>query len=276
MDFAKANLLCDLPTEVIQYIAEDLDTTSLRSFRRTCKHLASCGLRSLELRVPNTISNYPHRGLDGAPLIRSLVLDLQDKMPKAAAKVVALRIRYAYHPHTNLPQSLGAVRLTSLTILGLTGVIVTKRSLLAVIREHKSTLRDINLIDVALALPDSRKIGAVHKSRCWTILIDYIREKLRLDSTFLNCLTWYDMTADRSCDNHIKTTKARYHTRLLSLDYTEWFKLSNGGVQAFGSLAVRDGLREFVEEINKSLPRNPATPLSRKIGIENLVLRART
>ena len=253
MDLAEATSLCSLPTELTQYLADLLDTNSLKSFRRTCKQLAHAGLRSAEARVPKVIDDTTNPELDEVTLIHSLVLDLQDRMPKAAAKVKVLDITRFYRPHRPLPRSLGAVRLPSLESLGLTGIVVTKRSLQEVLRVHKGTLKSITLADVALELPNTKEIEASRKLRCWTVLMDYIRKHMKVDNISLHGLTWHDGAEDELSFNHIKTLRVKYPMRSFDDGRRVWYRLSSDGVQAVGLHGVRVGLQTFVEEANKTL-----------------------
>ena len=86
-------------------------------------------------------------------------------MPKAASKVTALEIEYAYRPWTHLPPSLAAVKLPSLKTIDLTGVAATKASLQKMFRPHKATLKEVNLTDVALELPDTSDTSTAQQIR---------------------------------------------------------------------------------------------------------------
>ena len=97
------------------------------------------------------------------------------------------------------------------------------------------------------------------KVRCWTRVINYIRQKSQVEDLFLNSLTWEDGLSGKMSDTCVETPQAKYHWRYLEPERRNKFKLSNGALQAFGTEAVKDGIRMFVNAVEKCVQGEKAT-----------------
>lgn len=236
-------------------IASTSDTVSLTPITPT-------GLSPLEAYEDEAILNNGVRDGNAADLIHGLVLSVGSEAPEIAAAVTDLQIVHHYMPYELVPPSLGALRLPNLRMLRLTGVVVTPSSLLALLQQHKSTLKVISLDCVALAIPRMEETGPASKRYRWTKLINYIRTKMRVEYLFLNSLTWCDGDSGKMCDSYLQTKQAKYHWRFLQPEGRDRFKLSNGGLEAKGCQAVRYGIDMFVDEVNKG-PRRRQTTTAR-------------
>ncbi|KAK3719529.1 hypothetical protein LTR37_004387 [Vermiconidia calcicola] len=256
MNISTPTTFNDVPTELKELIAAHLDTKTLKAFRQVSQECSGTGWRPITERVSRDIKSSSHPNLTPTALVQSLIIDVQDAMPEAAARVKKLTIAYACGPYERIPRSFAAVKLSSLQSISLQLVSVTKASLLTMLREHRRTLRTLKLNAVAIDVVDLDHTPATRKLRRWTSLIAYAGTQMNLNLLSLNSLTWYDAATDGVQDIYVQTPHAKYHHRYLDIQRRSFYKLSNGGLVAL--CAVREGAQRFIEEVNKSLLPAPS------------------
>lgn len=187
-------------------------------------------------------------------LIHTLVEGMQVHCPTATAEIQELEFVYQYHPHEYLPPSLAAASLPSLRALRLTGVLVGKKTLKKLLRAHRTTLREIEMADVARPL---RRDGVVVNSGVddWIEMINFIGTDTEPDYVLMHHLTWCEGVSGEASEVYVTTPHAHMGTRFPpeSHDYMlrtdQWWRLSNGGIEVVGIRAVGYGLPAFIDAI---------------------------
>lgn len=249
-----------LPAELPLMMASHPDTDTARSFRQTCKTLAA--VRYWE--IGNRISTHINADTANTTVITDLVLGSLRVMPNAAARVTSLALK----DHTRVaphPDSIDLIFLhwSSLSHLVLDGLYFKPAVLYKLLRTHKSTLRTLALVDIALDVGTS---GADNRGKkwLWAGVLSYIREEMTLDALSLLELSWGGREQDpgRRSPRYLKLkTRTFVVSEPGCLDAQPWeqrgpfSKIFREGMLANSRGHVACGLDVFIEKTTASAPK---------------------
>ncbi|KAK5172070.1 uncharacterized protein LTR77_003707 [Saxophila tyrrhenica] len=258
------DFLANIPAEISEQIASNLDAQDLMSFRLASNSAATMGYRTLRDSISEEIDFRDHEDLTADQFFNHLVLGLQEGLPDAAAKVKELSMvdtSSAAFALVTTP-SITALRLPGLKMLELRNLAITAPSLMALLRHHRHTLRGLVLQDIYLV--GSGGMGAAKSRQQWSMVARFIQKHMHLRTVRIDYMKWFDFEKNDWAGNndYVKFERAKYHRRCYgqSGQFNMYWNLSNGGVFSMGAEATRDGIDAFIKEIAKPVKARRPLP----------------
>ena len=242
-----------LPPSVVDYVyARTLEEYTSEQAYRTIRAFNGPGTRTALLadeEVVGLTSRFFTRNANVARLlrfqddtprtVRSPVVYAEEQPPERPRRYVCLEHRH--HPR--------------ISALKLSNVMVNEHDLLAILADHRSSLRLIELKSVSLIMDDPDGFNSCQCVSRWMNIIDYIQDRVCVRKLVLEHLSWHDRVDNLASSKVLQLKQNKYHPRLYDpRRMRHWFKLHRTGMAAEGVLGIADGLEKFKSELDGARP----------------------